>query len=646
MSNFYIYFVVCVVCLWYNTLGDDYFMKLYYDKRLKDPTYYLQEGVRNGKKSTTHNIRKLGKHSELLKITDDPLSYVKELIVQINEDKRVGKKETHSRTYDLNEKVEKTDNEISASTALNIGYFFLQYIMKDLSLKEFFDNITRTQKNTFDCFTISRFLTYDRILSPGSKLHTCGHLASYYETPDFNHQQVLRFMDILEKHYDEYLTWLYRKSNNIVKRDISVLYYDCTNFFFECDEADKDVVDEVTGEYLSYGLRKYGFSKEHRPNPIVEMGLFMDKQGIPISMCLHPGNMSEQLTAIPLEEDIVKMIDNSQFIYCSDGGLGSYTIRKFNSLGGRAFIVTQSIKKLSDTLKEAVFNDFDFRLLSDNSPIQISDMKAFDTKDKKNLHLYNDRAYKVIVADKVIDLGLYEERLLKNGKIKKYKAKGELKQRLIITFSRKMMEYQRNVRAGQVERARELVKRSDPEEIKKGPNDVKRFMKRVAETKSGEKADVTYTIDEEKIEQEAKYDGFYAIATNLNDPAKDIIEVASKRYKIEDCFRIMKTNLTGRPVNHRLPERIKAHFLICYTALLVYRLLEVKLDEQGTHVTPISLITTLQNINVVNNHDIVYDALYKGSTTLDALVQLTDMILDRGHYEPKHLNKIKRKILK
>lgn len=379
-------------------------MKIYFDKRLKDPTYYAQQGIRNGKKTTTKNIKNFGKHSVLLKITDDPEVYVREQIKKMNEDYRVGKV-SFNLTADFNERVFRSDDESSTSNWLNIGYFFLQYIMKGLNLKEFFQTITNDRKNTFDCFTISRFLTYARILDPRSKHSTWDRIASYYEQPAFDYQHILRFMDILENNYDDYLTWLYKNSNSVIKRDSSVLYYDCTNFYFECEQADEDIVDEATGEIIN-GLRKYGLSKEHRPNPIVEMGLFMDSRGIPISMCLHSGNTSEQITTVPLEKEVIKMLDNAQFIYCADAGLGSYHIRKFNSMGGRAFIVTQSIKKLSDTLKKAVFNDFDYQLLSDNSSVTIDDMKSFDRYKFENRGLYNDFAYKVIVADKAIELGL------------------------------------------------------------------------------------------------------------------------------------------------------------------------------------------------------------------------------------------------
>ncbi len=614
-------------------------MKLWYDKRLKDPTYYGQVGVRNGGKVSSHNVKKFGKHSELLKITDDPEAYVREEIRKINEEYRVGRV-SYTLTADFNEKVQATDDEASASTCLNIGYFFLQDIMQHLKLKDFFSQKTADRKITFDCFKISRFLTYARILDPTSKLGIWNHLDTYYEQPNFDYHHILRFMDLLDDNYNEYLEWLYRNSKSVVDRNTSVIYYDCTNFYFESEQQDEDVVDEVTGEIIK-GLRKYGFSKEHRPNPIVEMGLFMDNRGIPITMSLHPGNTNEQVTAIPLEQEVIKMLDGAKFIYCADAGLGSYNIRKFNSMGGRAFVITQSVKKLGGTLKEAVFNDCDYRLLSNNAPVKIDTMKEFDRHNPENLNLYNDFAYKVVNADKAVELGLYDEKILKDGSIKRVKATGQLKQRLIITFSRKTMEYQRTVRNNQIERAKKILATTDPEEIKKGPNDVRRFLKR-----DGDKTKVKYILDEDRIAEEEKYDGYYAVVTNLADPAKDILAVTHNRYKIEDCFRIMKTNFTGRPVNHHLPKRIRAHFLICFTALLVTRLLEAKLDDQGTHVTTQNLITTLKNMTVTNVHDVEYMALYKGSKTLDALTKMSDLGLDRMHYKPKELNRKIKKISK
>jgi transposase len=401
----------------------------------------------------------------------------------------------------------------------------------------------------------------------------------------------------------------------------------------------------VTGEIME-GLRRFGVSKEHRPNPIVEMGLFMDMRGIPISMCIHPGNTSEQVTAIPMEKEILKMTNGAKFIYCADGGLGSYNIRKYNDMGGRAFIVTQSIKKMGRELQNLVFKDSDYRLLSNDKSVSIEEMKGFDRFDEQNRALYNDRIYKFIPHVHTFDLGLYEYKQLNNGKTRKQKAKGKLEQTILVTFSRKMMEYQRAVRNRQIERAKKILQTNDPEEIKKGPNDVRRFMKRLAKTENGKDVPVKYVLDESKIAEEEKYDGFYAVATNLDDPAKSILAVMEKRYMIEDCFRIMKTNFNGRPIHHRLPKRIKAHFLICYTALLVQRLMECMLDDQGTHITTASIIKTMRNMNVTNVHDFEYMALYTGSRGLEALVKATGLDLERLHYQPKYLQKNIKKLLK
>ena len=445
-------------------------------------------------------------------------------------------------------------------------------------------------------------------------------------------------MDLLEDNYDNYLEHLFINSGNIVKRNTSVCYFDCTNYYFESEDEDDEYVDEVTGEILK-GLRKYGPSKEHRPNPIVQMGLFMDGNGIPISMCINPGSENEQKCAVPLEQKIIKMFKGRKFIYCADAGLGSFDIRKYNSMGGRAFIVTQSVKKLSNVIQEAVFNDFDYRRLSNDHPITIKNMKEFDRLEKENLPLYNDIVYKVINADRAVDVGLYEEKVLKNGRTQMVKSKATLKQKIIVTFSRKTMEYQRHIRNAQIERAKKILNNKNVEDIKKGTHDVTRFIKRTSIGKNGEKASDHYTIDQSIIDKEEKYDGYYAVATNLDDDAKTILEINSGRYKIEDCFRILKTNFSARPVCHRNRNRIIAHFLVCYTALLIYRLLENKLDQYGTHFTTENILETLRNMNVMNTQDAFYTATYKSSHVCTSLNGIFDLGLDKKYYLPKDLNK-------
>lgn len=613
-------------------------MKLYYDKRLKDPTYYIQQGFRNGKKTTTKNIKRLGKHSELLLITDDPLEYAKNEVKKMNEEYRSGRSE-FIVTMDFNERIPSTDSPCSNSTSLNIGYLYLKDIYAKLNLSDFFKSVSSDRKITYDCNKICQFLTYARILDPASKYGTYDKLDTYYEKPQVEYQHMIRFLDILDRNSDKYLKHLFDNSENIVKRDTSIMYYDCTNYFFETEKPDEEIVDEVTGEII-LGLRQFGISKENKTSPIVEMGLIMDSRGIPISMCIHPGNTNEQLTAVPLEKEVIRMTGNKKFIYCADAGLGSYNIRKFNDMGGRAYIVTQSVKKLGQEIKNIVFNDSNYHLLSNDDAITLKEMRTFDKKDANNLSLYNDFAYKVIPANTAMDTGLYEEKVYKNGRTKKVKTKGTLHQYIIVTFSRKMMEYQRTIRERQLERAKKLLRLKDPEKIKKGPNDIRRFLKNTSSDTAN------YVLDMDKIHEEEKYDGFYAVATNLDDSAKDILAVAQNRYKIEDCFRIMKTNFDARPVFLRKPERIRAHFLICYTALLIYRLMECKLDDNLTHVTTSNLIKTLRNMNVVNMDDMYYKSIYSGSQALDALERCFELQLNRKYYRPSDLNKIVKKFSK
>lgn len=610
-------------------------MKLCYDKKLADPIYYVQHGFRNGKKTSTKTICRIGKHSELLKDGHkDPLAYAKSVVEKYNEDYKNNKVEI-LLNFDYNQKLISSDNTYSKSTALNIGYFYLQSIYNDLKIKDFIKEITKESKITFDLNDINRFLTFDRILNPKSKLAAVNNLDFFYEKPSFSHQNVLRGMDVLASNYDNYLKHLYEQSENIVKRDTSVCYYDCTNYYFEIENEDSDYIDEVTGEVIP-GFRKYGPSKEHRPNPIVEMGLFMDKNGIPLSMGLYSGNTNEQKTVNELETKLIRQLKNKKIIYCADAGLGSASIRTLNDMAGRAFIVTQSIKKLSEELQKEVFEDRNYKLLSNDSKTTLAHMKSFDRFDENNLSLYNDKAYKVIDVDSNVDLGLFEEKTYKNGNTKTVKSKAILKQRIIITYSRKMAEYQKNIRNKQIERAKYLLSKG-VDDVRKGPNDIARFIKAVNKN--------VYSLDLDRIANEEKYDGFYALATNLEDESiKEIIEINAQRYKIEDCFRVLKTNFDAHPIHHRLKPRIIAHFMICYSALLIYRLLETKLKEKGYHFTINEILNTLKNMNVCNVENIIYQSTYTSSKVCDALNYIFNFDLDRKGYRPTDLNKKIKKI--
>ena len=609
-------------------------MKLNYDRKSRDPTYFIQVGIRNGKKVTTKNVERIGKHSELLKITDDPLEYARQKVKEYNDNLKNSRVE-YNITIHFDDKVINRGNIVSRSTCRNIGYLYLKEIYSSLKLSGFFEKVCSDRRIAFHPDMINMVLAFSRILDPGSKLHTLKNLSLFYGDFDFSHQDILRFMDILEENYDEYLSHLFESSNKVIKRNTSVCYFDCTNFYFEKETEDEDVYDEITGELIK-ALLKYGVSKEHRPNPIVQMGLFMDADGIPLSMCINPGSDNESLCAVPAEKKMLKMFENKDIIYCADAGLGYNDARVFNDFGGRKFVVTQSVKKLSDVLKQAVFNDFDYCFSQDGKPMSLEAMKSFDRTLTENRKYYDGYIYKSITVDKPVDLGLFEIRQSKNGKTRKVKSKGTLKQRIIVTYSRKMAEYQKTVRNRQIERAKKILAAMDPENFKKGPHDVTRFIKSDKEKKN-------YSLDEARIEAEVQYDGFYAVSTNIFDMKEtEVLDIQSRRYQIEDCFRILKTNFSSRPVYHHKENRIKAHFLICYTALLIYRLLEVKLDRNKTHFTTGQIIETLQNMNVVNCSDMYYQSCYTGSDVLDSLEQLFDLKLNRKYYLPKTLNKLKK----
>ena len=647
-----LYGVVLFHNMWYNisiVYPEVLCMKLNYDRNSKDPTYFIQQGIRNGKKVTTKNIVRIGKHSELLAITPDPLAYAKEQVRKYNEEYKDGKVEVQFK-IDFEEKLVSSGDVTSKSQMKNIGYFVLQKIYQDLHLKEFFDTVLAERKITFPCNDINRFLTYGRILDPRSKLGTYDRIDTYYGMEsNFDYHHILRHLDVLNDNFEAYMEHLFVNSNNIVKRNKAVCYFDCTNYFFECEQEDDVYIDPVTGEVLR-GLRKYGPSKEHRPNPIVQMGLFMDGNGIPISMCINPGSQNEQLCAIPLEKKIIDMFGTDKLIYCADAGLGSYPIRKYNSMGERAYIVTQSIKKLSGVMKEAVFSDCDYFRKSDNTPGSVRTMKELDRFDPDNRDLYNDTIYKVIIANKTVDTGLTEIVELKNGKKREQKVHGELKQYIIVSFSRKMMEYQRHIRNGQIERAKELLKSRDPEMIKKGPNDVTRFIKRKSTGKSGEVATDNYFVDQSIIEDEEQYDGYYAIATNLDcrkhEDVSKILDISAGRNKIEDCFRVLKTNFSARPAYVSERSHIIGHFITCYTALLVYRLLETKLDQYGTHFTTTQILDTLKAMNVLNFQDTFYASAFTESDVSTALNAIFDLGLNKKYHQPKDLNKKLKNLLK
>lgn len=520
----------------------------------KNTTHYtIIKDIYKNNKRTTCVYENLG---TLDKIKDrsgdeDPLIWLKNYVAELN---RKNKEDS------LPVIIRKSPNKLiekNVQNSFNVGYLFLQDIYYKLKLNKICTIITEKHQFKFDLNNILENLIYSRIIYPASKLKTIELSKKFLEQPNFQYHHLERALPIICENMDFIQSELYKNSNKYMPRNNKILYYDCTNFYFEIEQED--------------GLKQYGKSKENRPNPIVQMGLFMDGNGIPLAFNITPGNTNEQITLQPLEEKIIKDFELSEFVVCTDAGLASKANRKFNDKNNRKFVTTQSLKKLKEYLKlEALDLTKGWHLPNETKTYNISKLRT----DEKLIKKYKDTVF-------------YKERWIKeNG----------LEQRLIITYSVKYQEYQKNIRNNQINRALKIIE-SNPDKLKKPKqNDPKRFIKTTNITDDGELADKSiYSINQSVIDEEAKYDGLYAVCTNLEDSVEEIIKLNHRRWEIEESFRIMKTDFKSRPVYHTKDEMITAHFTICYLALVIYRYLEKRLDEKYT--AP-EIIETLRSMEV------------------------------------------------
>ena len=485
---------------------------------------------------------------------------------------------------ELNQKAKEEESSVSISfspirsipldkqRSFNAGYLFLQDIYYDLGLHKICTAIKRKHKFSYNLNSILSRLVYSRIIYPGSKKNTTEQSVRFIEAPDFELHQVYRALSLLASESDYIQSALYKNSLKLSKRRTDVIYYDCTNYYFEIEQADGD--------------KQYGYSKENRPNPIIQMGLFMDRDGIPLAFCINPGNTNEQVTLKPLEQKLLSDFSLSRFVVCTDAGLSSNDNRRFNDRGGRAFITTQSVKKLKSFQEEWLLDPDGWQILGQpGRTIRLSDLD--EEKDTETV--------------------LYKERWFNEN---------DLEQRMIATYSLKYRDYLRALRQRQVERARKKV--NHPSSLKsKKPTDDKRFIKEQRCTGDGEIADkAVYSIDEERIAQEERYDGFYAVCTNLEDDAQEIVRVNQQRWQIEQCFRIMKHEFKARPAYLHRDERIKAHFMTCFIALIIYRYLEIRMDNEYTAER---LITQLREMNMIKLEGYGYIPSYDRTELTDTL---------------------------
>ena len=536
----------------YNKNMEVFYMKLTVSKSKNSASFYVQKSIRKSNGSvTTVTVEKLGNLDEVRTKAGgmDPYLWAQEYVNELNRREYEERKEIIIR-YSPSKLLRKDERK-----SFNCGYLFLQKIYYSLGLDRICRAICSRHPFEYDLDDVLSKLIYTRILYPSSKLAANRQAASFLEKPSFELHDIYRALSVLARESDFIQAELYKNSQRVIERRRDILYYDCTNYFFELEEAD--------------GLRRYGKSKQHQPLPIVGMGLFMDYDGIPLAFDIYPGNKSEQTTLKPLEKKIIKDYGLEQIIVCTDAGLSSKTNRKLNdlSIGAervRSFITTQSVKKLPAGLKDFALAPEGWHLIGDN---KVYSLNGLDENE------YCDKVF-------------YKERWIKedlSGRKMREGAK-PLEQHLIVSFSPKYKNYQRKIRQGQVERAQELIKSGRYRQRPKNQNDPHRFIAVDMMTADGEACtkEAPY-LNTDAVSEEEKYDGFYAVCTNLEDMSIDqIIRINKKRWEIEECFRIMKTEFKARPVFLQREDRIKAHFLTCFIALFIFRILEKELHEKYT----------------------------------------------------------------
>ena len=521
-------------------------MRLQISKSKNASSLYVTKSIYVNGVSTSKVVEKLGTYDELKEKLngEDPIEWAKAYVAELTRKEKEEKREVMVR-YSPAKQIDKDEQK-----TFNGGYLFLQQIYHQLGLSKISKVISDKYKFTYNLDSVLSRLVYSRIIFSASKLATCEQSRLFMEQPEFELQHVYRSLEVLAKESDYIQSELYKNSLKICDRNKGILYYDCTNYFFETEQED--------------GLRQYGVSKEHRPNPIVQMGLFMDGDGFPLAFCINKGNTNEQVTLKPLEKKIISDFGLSRFVVCTDAGLASVANRKFNDIQDRAFITTQSIKKLKASLREWALDSTGWKMSGSDVLYDLTELNE----------------------DSNLDLTFYKERWIKEK---------DLEQKLIVTFSTKYQKYQQSIRNRQIERAQKVID-TNPGKLKKcNSNDYKRFISKSHCTENGEVAEnESYSINTDLIAGEAAYDGFYAVCTNLDDDASAIIKVNQRRWEIEESFRIMKSEFKARPVYLQRDDRIEAHFTTCFISLMIYRILEKKLGEKYTcH----DIVTGLRDMN-------------------------------------------------
>lgn len=571
-------------------------MRVTTSKSKNSESFYITKSYTNAQgKSTSTTIKKLGTLAELSERLgtdrDGVMAWAKE---QARIETEKYKKETEDAVvmipFHSNRPMDYNRKKLFTG-----GYLFLQSIYYGLKMDSICRKIRSRYKYEYDLNAILSDLIYTRVLEPSSKKSSFQAAKRFFEAPSYELHDIYRALSVLAKESDFIQSEVYKNSFFMGNRSDKILYYDCTNYYFEIEQEEGD--------------KKYGKSKEHRPNPIIQMGLFTDGDGIPLAFSLFPGSQNEQKSLTPLETKILQQFGCQKFIYCSDAGLASEDNRYLNHFGERAFIVTQSIKKLPAEDRKWALDRKGFKRLSDDTPV---DIMQLGEDDKQGLY-YKDEPYTT----------------------------KKLHQRLIITYSPKYDAYQKAVRAEQIARAEKMVASGSLKRQRRNPNDPARFVNKIAATKDGEKAAIHYYLDQEKIAEEEQYDGLYAVCTDLlDDDVADILKVSEGRWQIEDCFRTMKTEFDARPVYVSREDRIKAHFLICFLALLHFRLLK---REFKNPCTTEQLLNTLKDIKFADVEDQGFMPVYERKQITDELHEICGFRTDYQFITKRKMKQIQKK---
>lgn len=571
-------------------------MRLSYSKSKNATLFYIIKDYTNLKgKRTTKIFEKLGNQQQIEERfgKEDTLNKINEYIENLNNE---DKEEIIKKEYNPNQIISK-----GIKRKFNVGYLFLEKLYSQLNIKNICDNIQDKYQFHFDLNEILSYLVFARIIYPSSKLETFKECQNFIEQPKFNLHDEYRALSYIADNMDYIQEELFNTSKKVIKRNSKVIYYDCTNYFFEIDDEDE--------------IKKYGINKQHQPKPQVGMGLFMDGDGLPLSFNIYPGNQNEQKTLIPEETKIVNnfKLDDTKIILCTDAGLASDEIKRFNIKDKRAFVITQSLKKLKDIYKEQIFDNSNWRISSDlKNTYNISEINNSEELREK---YYNTLFYKIIETETK-----------------------SVKQDLIVTFSFKYFDYNRNIRNKQIDRAKKAIENGNVKRKGKNQNDYKRFIDSLNVTENGEVAEkTTYSINLETIEEEEKYDGYYALTTNLIGDINEILKIVKGRWEIEESFRIMKSDFLARPVNLSREDRIKAHFMTCFLSLFIYRLLEKKLDYK---YTTSQILYTLRNMEMVEHKGIGYEPIYERNQITDDLHEIFNFRTDFQILSYKKIKKI------